>query len=121
LSLTPAPDEVMLDGLQSRTVLQADGSGVPTRYRHLIGRAEWVEGTPVSSSQPLHWATADEVSQGQTAGVRPVAGSKPGKPGPISPTVFRLAQALQLLDADAAADDDIRNFLQHMAATAGTW
>ena len=82
-------------------------NAVPTLYRHLAARADWPGGGTLASDQPVHWATSAEVRQLRTAGVPPVAGAPRGAPGPISPTAYRIAKVLDLLD-DGGDDDFLR-------------
>ena len=109
-SFAIVPKEIEFSGMPSGSRKQPI-RGVPTQYRHLIARAEWSAGFSLNSEHPLHWATSAEVHQGHTGGVPQVPGSAQGEAGPISRTVFRIAQALDLLD-DGGDDEAILGLIK---------
>ncbi len=100
-------DEVTLDGMASGG---KKAKGVPTRYHHEVATAGWGGGV-FRSTEPLHWATADELIQHRTGGVPQLTGAPAGRSGPVSPTAARIADALGVLDHGRGYDDDIRGVI----------
>jgi len=93
------PDEFVIDSVPSGNRAKP-WRDVRTRYRHLVGLAEWAGAEDPKSDEELRWVTADELAETKL----------PKGGGLVSATARELATRLFDSVRDAVANRDDRDF-----------
>jgi ADP-ribose pyrophosphatase YjhB (NUDIX family) len=96
LGLAPSADLHLAPARPATLTLHDDSAStdVPTFYVHSLFRAELPDRAELRSPAALVWASVADVVKGSTDASQSDPGGGPARPGPVSPTVRRILEAL---------------------------